>query len=222
MKRFTLIELLVVVAIIGILASMLLPSLASARRKAIFAVCKSNQKQFGTAMNLYTTDNNDDLAHSTWLSGFGDKVGWLYQGGNKSQPEHVETGAFWQYFESRDIYHCPAHEEKDRTNGTQKLTSYIVNGLINHYSQNQYKINAFHGSYIFMWENNLGGSWNDGTDFVREGAPKKLTERHYGPSSVTSLDGSVSTFRNVQFNAELNADNSRLTSCGEGHAPGYH
>ena len=55
MKRFTLIELLVVVAIIGILASMLLPSLQKARRASLFAVCKSNQKQLGIAFVNYDT-----------------------------------------------------------------------------------------------------------------------------------------------------------------------
>jgi prepilin-type N-terminal cleavage/methylation domain-containing protein len=60
-KEFTLIELLVVVAIIGILASMLLPSLAKARESAKQAVCVSNLKQINLAMTLYTTDNNDRL-----------------------------------------------------------------------------------------------------------------------------------------------------------------
>ncbi len=46
MKRFTLIELLVVVAIIGILITLLVPSLAKAREASYSAVCKSNLKTF--------------------------------------------------------------------------------------------------------------------------------------------------------------------------------
>ena len=45
MKRFTLIELLVVVAIIGILVSILMPSLQKARQKTKTAVCVSQNKQ---------------------------------------------------------------------------------------------------------------------------------------------------------------------------------
>jgi prepilin-type N-terminal cleavage/methylation domain-containing protein len=55
---FTLIELLVVIAIIGILASIVLVSLSSARGKSRDAARIADVKALKTAMELYYSDNN--------------------------------------------------------------------------------------------------------------------------------------------------------------------
>ena len=52
-RAFTLIEVLVVVAIIALLVSILLPSLANAREQARVAVCLSNLRQLSNASNAY-------------------------------------------------------------------------------------------------------------------------------------------------------------------------
>jgi prepilin-type N-terminal cleavage/methylation domain-containing protein/prepilin-type processing-associated H-X9-DG protein len=62
---FTLIELLVVIAIIAILASMLLPSLSSARQRAKRTACMNNMKQLSLSMTMYG-DDNEGFFPITW------------------------------------------------------------------------------------------------------------------------------------------------------------
>jgi len=60
-KAFTLLELLVVIAVIGVLLSVLMPSLSSARDASKLVSCVSNQRQVSVAILLYAGSNNGRL-----------------------------------------------------------------------------------------------------------------------------------------------------------------
>ena len=96
-KNFTLIELLIVVAIIGILASILMPSLGRAREKASRAVCLSNLKQCGFVSILYATDNKARLNPSDGSNPAVESLHWLGAQTQKS---------FDPYMTSWDITSC--------------------------------------------------------------------------------------------------------------------
>lgn len=65
---FTILELMGVIAIIGVMAAILLPSLARARETARRASCMQNLSQLGLALHLYAQENNLSLP---WSGGNG-------------------------------------------------------------------------------------------------------------------------------------------------------
>ena len=64
-KSFTLIELLVVITVIGLLASIVLVSMGSARKRARDARRQADIRQIGTAMEFYYSDNSDKYLLTT-------------------------------------------------------------------------------------------------------------------------------------------------------------
>ncbi|MBR6373262.1 MAG: DUF1559 domain-containing protein [Victivallales bacterium] len=112
-KNFTLIELLVVIAIIAILAAMLLPALGKARDKAQAISCVNNMKQFGTAANMYVSDNKQIMP--TWSGSF-KAYSWVaYEmattvGTLSGDSNGAKNGALYQYIGDINLYACPTDE----------------------------------------------------------------------------------------------------------------
>lgn len=101
---FTLIELLVVVAIIGILASMLLPALTMARENARCIACVNKMKQLTLANVMYTGDN--DEVFPTWTGSYCNwNVPYLY----RFWGPYLAPGARWQVFaDVTGALRCPS------------------------------------------------------------------------------------------------------------------
>jgi prepilin-type N-terminal cleavage/methylation domain-containing protein/prepilin-type processing-associated H-X9-DG protein len=80
-KGFTLIELLVVIAIIGLLMAILLPSLSRAKEAAKAASCASYLRTFGTAFEMYSSNDSKQSRTSGAFDHLRDgdvrKVGWV-------------------------------------------------------------------------------------------------------------------------------------------------
>jgi prepilin-type N-terminal cleavage/methylation domain-containing protein len=90
-KGFTLIELLVVIAIIGILASMLLPTLAKAKKKANRMKCSANVGQLAKALTGFAGENDECMP---WYQTFEDsRFLWrevLWQTAAKNQQPNMD------------------------------------------------------------------------------------------------------------------------------------
>jgi len=65
-RGFTLIELLVVIAIIGVLSSVVLASLNTARERGANARRMTDMRQLQTALELYALSNNGNYPNAGW------------------------------------------------------------------------------------------------------------------------------------------------------------
>jgi prepilin-type N-terminal cleavage/methylation domain-containing protein/prepilin-type processing-associated H-X9-DG protein len=108
---FTLTELLVVLVIIGILASLLLPTLGRSKSSAQRIRCVSNLHQLGLAAHMYWDDS------AGWCFRYGGTVtnggqlywfGWIGPGPEGQRPFDATQGALYPYLQGRGVELCPA------------------------------------------------------------------------------------------------------------------
>jgi prepilin-type N-terminal cleavage/methylation domain-containing protein/prepilin-type processing-associated H-X9-DG protein len=94
-QAFTLVELLVVIAVIAILASLLLPALASSKKRARAIQCVNNLKQVGAGAHMYAHDNDNILQLDSLIPGSGTWASILF----------TNVG-----LEQREIFLCPSYK----------------------------------------------------------------------------------------------------------------
>lgn len=147
-KQFTLIELLVVIAIIAILASLLLPSLNSARERAYDINCRSNLSTIGKMFNMYMLDSDSFAPPQTLKNSHGQTRYWSAVLAGCSEisdenPTSANSVQQWMTTHSQwKVFLCH--------NYTQKCQEIRVHP----YGRSSYGINAFFSN----------GSANDGAE----------------------------------------------------------
>ena len=142
-KAFTLIELLVVIAVIALLMAVIIPSLSLAKRKAASIVCMANVKNLSLAWYSYQEENdghivNPDTTGIVTDGTTGKYPGWVirpwgYDGGDcvdenpvteEGEIRGIEKGALFEYMKAPDAYHCPADNQRKRSDGSKIFRTY--------------------------------------------------------------------------------------------------
>ena len=184
-EKFTLIELLVVISVIGILVSMLMPSLQNARRKTVLVYCTSQIRQLSIAQLLYC-ESFDGYFPDTEGPGYS-KHNWGWAGNSDRWGAYKATARPINPFLTDNLtddveikaLECPDDENPDAYNmyGEGKYSWYKVYGT-------SYSINKGPKS------NSLGNRGGD--------APQNLTQVNDPARMVLGLENhAVNVFQGL-------------------------
>ncbi|GAT34393.1 prepilin-type N-terminal cleavage/methylation domain-containing protein [Terrimicrobium sacchariphilum] len=159
-RAFTLMEILVTVAIIGILATLLFPTVSRIKDNANLTKCSSNLRQWGIAYQLYMADHDGLLPQQERVlsdpnTHWQNLIAPYVMGGTKT----------YLSIDLRTKFRCP----NDKTTGIVYGCSYYLSPP--NYAQAPAKLinlNKKLSDFILMAENYTGEFWN--TERRLEGA----------------------------------------------------
>jgi prepilin-type N-terminal cleavage/methylation domain-containing protein len=168
---FTLVELLVVVAIIAVLISLLMPSLANAKKQAQSTACLSNLRQMAIGTNSYCADFQD--AAPAWgfsTIGSGTPTGfnpvtdfWTvtlapYVGASQFAWNGPTQAQSTLYQAMVKCYFCPLNDRVDMSNSwyEQYPWTYALSALSS--CPDAYAVYQHQGKYGYLKSNKVSGS----------------------------------------------------------------
>lgn len=115
---FSLVELLTVIAIIGILAAIIVPTVGKMRERARTTQCLGNLRQLGLAGLMYATNNKGILPGGNWTPSN------LLPGGNWS--DRISPYLSMDKVSARSRFNCPEAKLPESDQHTTYSASYFI------------------------------------------------------------------------------------------------
>jgi len=179
-SAFTLIELLTVIAIVGVLAAILIPTMERVRESAHKAACLSNLRQIGVALKLQINDTKGRFPSR------GDS--WLNYG--------QVADALLPFLDGDvDAFVCPAHSAEDTyfrleiVSKPGNYTNYEFNGTLANYVMSEERQETNRGT-AGIFNPSMAAFAYDRPYMTREGQDPRL-QPHPGGANVVYVDGSA-------------------------------